>query len=1113
MMPIKQKLRCLCSATILAVFAAGPAIGDDTELLTTSAALTDKPNILFILDTSGSMNTLEHTVGFYDSATSYAGSCDASKLYWSDSGLVPSCDDKRAVNKVDFVCASAAKQLDGIGSYTGIVAQFRTGSGTGDKWQDLAESETDAIVECAEDSGIHGDGRSGQVYAKAGTGGVPFTSNPSNEIDWDSYPTNITYTLYEGNYLNYKANPGEADYKRIDIVKTVLKKVLSAYDQVNLALMRFNNNDGGPVIHAMQDLDASRATLESTLDAITAVGNTPLSETFYEAALYWQGLPAHYGENVNEYPTDPKALAVLEPEVYAAPPEVAGSCSRNYNILLTDGLPKNDADTALLAPTLPGWSTALGRTACDDYLEDGDCLDDVSEYLYKHDLSAAPGRQFARTFAVGFLTPQDTMARMRETAELTEGKFFVTEDPEELTVALLRIFDEIVEQSLSFTSPAVAVNAFNRTRNLNDLYMTVFESANTAHWPGNVKKYRIINSVITDANGNPAVDPTTGFFRDTAQSYWTTGGPDGADVVLGGAANVLPAPALRKLYTNNGSSDLTAAANALKASNATAFLPADFGLTGSREEPSVEEIIRWANGEDVADEDADPATTVRNVMGDPLHAQPAAIDYGTGGSTDVVIFSATNDGYLHAIDSDTGTELWSFVPKELLKNFAKLYNNPVQQHKAYGIDGDIAPIVFDENGNGEIEGNDFIYLVFGLRRGGNRYYALDVTNKNSPKLLWNVSYPGFGQTWSRPVIARVNTTAAGLNAEKAVVVVGAGYDTAHDSPPVPAQNDGEGAGLFMLDLKSGATIWRAAIDTDMSADFRSADMTRAFPTAIKVIDINGDRFADRMYAADVGGQIWRFDIMSGEPPNSLVTGGVIARFGFEGVGTPGNEGPRRIYNSPDVSVFTDALQNRLYGAISIGTGYRAHPLNTNAVDRFYSLRDPDVFKQLSQAEYNSYDVATDADMVEVSGQTKTVIDSQDRGWRFTLPPRQMVLADSTTFDDSVFFVGFAPEITSSTACDMTIGRNFLYRVSIMNGDPIVTNIDTLDPGQSDEERRTNLQQGGIAPSPTILFPSPDPNCTGAACDPPPIYCVGVECDDPGFENVPVRTLWTQDGVE
>ena len=36
---------------------------------------------------------------------------------------------------------------------------------------------------------------------------------------------------------------------------------------------------------------------------------------------------------------------------------------------------------------------------------------------------------------------------------------------------------------------------------------------------------------------------------------------------------------------------------------------------------------------------------------------------------------------------------------------------------------------------------------------------------------------------------------------------------------------------------------------------------------------------------------------------------------------------------------------------------------------------------------------------------------------------------------------------------------------------------------------------------------------GIDCSPPPLHCVGVECVDAGFQNKPVRTLWTQDGIE
>jgi len=816
--------------------------------------------------------------------------------------------------------------------------------------------------------------------------------------------------------------------------------------------------------------------------------------------------------------TDPDALSSLVPEIYKAPSTVGGACSRNYNVLLTDSVPGNDADTLLLAPTLPGWEAALGRTTCDDYVEDGDCLDDISEYLFKHDIDpVSPGLQNVKTYAVGFLSPPEALDRLTETTEITGGEFFITDNPEDLAVSLLSIFDEITEQSLTFVAPAVAVNAFNRTQNLNDLYMSVFQSSLGTHWPGNLKKYRIVDGEITDALGAPAVDPTTGFLAAGAKSFWTVGAADGPDVKLGGAANVLPDPAARNLYTNNGGgADLTAGVNVLTESNAGAFIVDDFGLTGSSGEPTVSDMISWARGEDIADVDNDPTTTTRYVMGDPLHAQPSAIDYGTGGAADVIVFSATNDGYLHAIDADTGVELWSFVPKELLANFASLFSDQSGKFKQYGIDGNITPVIFDEDNNGQIDGvNDFVYIVFGMRRGGASYYALDVTSKNSPRLLWNVTFPEIEQTWSAPVIARVDTTEPGLNSNKAVVIVGAGYNSTHDSKFEPTEDDIDGAGIFMLDLETGATIWRAGADApaDLTLNFPGREMNRAFPTKIKVIDINGDGFADRMYAADVGGQIWRFDIHAGQAAASLVSGGIIARFGFEGVGTPAGEGPVRIYNSPDVALFTDPQQNRRYISVSIGSGYRAHPLNTTANDRFYSLRDPDVFNQLSQADYDSYTIATTANMVEVSGQLGTVITSSDRGWQFTMPAEQMVLADSITFDDSVFFVGFSPVATSTDLCDPTLGRNFLYRVNVINGDPVVSNLDALTAADSDAARVTDLAQGGIAPSPAILFPSPDASCTGMDCVPPPLGCVGVECFEPGFANNPVRTLWTQDGIE
>jgi type IV pilus assembly protein PilY1 len=1106
-----------------------PAVADDTELLLLNPDPSNepKPNVMFILDTSGSMTTTQSTLDPYDSARPegpYLGECDPSKYYWSDVDVIPDCTTTKNIIDADsYVCEFSSKQIAGIGSYTDTMIQYRDGGADGlssskKTWQTLAAGYTSEYVECQADSGKHGDGLSSiNLWPQNGSDlDELWTYDPKMAVSWGTSPRNISYTVFSGNYINWKNQPSNVVLSRSKIMKEVTKKVLSSVNSLNVGLMRFNPtgpNDqrgvGGSVILDLTDLDANRQTVLDAIESLPADGWTPLSETLYESALYWRGMAANYGA-IDWAMTDPNALASSDPMTYALPEWDV--CAKNYNVLLTDGEPTEDADTPGLLGNLPNIAGALGYTGCDGAAGDGYCLDDIAEYLSLEDVDPnQDGNQLVTTHTIGFTID---LPILKETAENSGGQYFLADDVESLTKTLLSIIANINDLSLSFSAPAVSVNTFNRTQNLNDLYITTFGAKARAHWPGNLKKYRIDNSKIIDANGVDAVDPATGFFRDTARSYWTQGGADGNDVRLGGAAQQLPDPLLRNLYTNNSGSDLTVAANAVTPSNIAAFTAADFGLTGSAGEPTLEELIRWARGEDLKDEDNNSSTTVRKVMGDPLHSQPAAVVFGgSAESPDVVIFTATNDGYLHAIDGDTGAELWSFIPKELLSNLTRLYFDPASKYKQYGLDGNVVPVVKDVDRDGVVEpaDGDFVQLIFGMRRGGNTFYSIDVTNKNLPQLLWTSNIVEYGESWSSPVVARIDIASVSQNADKAVVVIGGGYDTVHDTSAHPAVPDSAGAGIYILDLKTGTELWRAS--ADINANLQLASMTRAFPNEIRVIDLSGDGIADRMYATDLGGQVWRFDITNGQDPTNLVAGGVIAQLGAEGLGTPTAADTRRFYNAPDVSLITDNQQQRRYISISVGSGYRAHPFDLTASDRFFSIRDGDVFNHLTQAAYDSYPIVTDADLVEVSGQTQTVITAADRGWKFTLPWNEKVLSDSLTFDNQILFVSFTPDSNAAATCSAGKGTNFLYRMSAVNGDPIVPNIDTLNPLISDDERRTTLQQGGIAPSPTILFPSPDPDCQGEDCKQPPLGCVGVECFDPGFENNPVRTLWTQDGIE
>jgi len=1120
-----RKITWMSVSCMFAMLTGLPAVADDTELLLVNPdpSLAPKPNVMFILDTSGSMTSEQSTIDPYNSNLIYGtGNCDPAKFYWTDVDVTPDCaTTNNVIDAGKYVCEFSSKQIAGIGSYTDTMVQYRDDpTSTKKNWQTLAAGYSGEYVECQADSGRHGDGiNTTRVYAESGSDmATLWTDDAKKEISWGSAPRNISYTVYSGNYLNWKGKPNNVVMSRSNIMKVVTKKVLSSVNALNVGLMRFNPTGpgdvrgvGGSVILDLTDLDNNRQAVLDAVDSLPADGWTPLSETLYESALFWRGQAVNYGA-IDWAMTDAGATVTgSDPMTYEQPDWDV--CAKNYNVLLTDGEPTEDLDTPGLLGNLPNIGTALGYAGCDGTAGDGYCLDDIAEYLSVEDVDPnTDGDQLVTTHTIGFTIDLPILS---ETAQNSGGSYFLADDVESLTKTLLSIIANINDRSLSFSAPAVSVNTFNRTQNLNDIYITTFGAKSRAHWPGNLKKYRIADRKVVDVNGNDAVDPATGFFLTTARSYWTTGGADGNDVRIGGAAQQLPTPSIRNLYTNNTTSgDLTAAANHVAPSNATSFQDSDFGLTGATGEPTMDDIIRWSRGEDLLDEDNNLATTVRKAMGDPLHSQPAAVVYGgSETSPEVVIYTATNDGYLHAIDGATGEELWSFIPKELLANLTRLYFDPRSKYKQYGIDGNVVPVVKDVDLDGIIESadGDYVQLIFGMRRGGNSYYSLDVTDKTSPNLLWSKNVTASGESWSTPIVARMDIGSVSQNIDKGVVVIGGGYDTVHDTSAHPTTADGAGAGVHILDLKTGTELWRAGADT--GASLTLSGMTRAIPNTVRVIDLSGDGLADRMYASDMGGQIWRFDVFNGEAPTELVTGGVIAQLGAEGLGTVTEADTRRFYNAPDISLVTDNRQQRRYVSVSIGSGYRAHPFDLTASDQFFSVRDPDVFRQLDQNAYDNYSIIVEGDLVEVSGQTQTIITSDDSGWKFTLPYNQKVLADSLTFDDQIFFVAFSPDSNAAATCAAGKGTNYLYRMSAVNGDPIVPNIDAINPLVSDDERVDTLQQGGIAPSPTILFPSPDPNCVGDDCKQPPLGCVGVECFDPGFENNPTRTLWTQDGIE
>ncbi len=1150
---IRRSLRLAGAATLLAL--TGAAWADETEIFTgaLNAVTAQRPNILFVIDTSGSMDTEVVTQVPFDPADSYPGGCSTNRVYFqrgSDSSDPPNCADSSSVPLAAFSCDAALQAMAVNGYSLERAGQWR---GSPRRWRGInGGTGSTTWVECFADAGLHGDGVNPLNLWAADVpllGGwsplaaqqVTFTLNGSGN-----------YVFYSGNYINWLRNASTITQTRLEIVQQVAIQTidqLAIADNVNVGLMRFSSNtfdscrdasaEGGMMLREMNTVAANATAMKTDIAALNPSGCTPLSESMYEAFLYLSGGGVDYGINSRTTPNAggalPSILSSRQPapdtNLYQSP--LLDSCQSNFIVLLTDGLPTadNSADPEIQA-LIGGSCVGTGS---------GRCLEEIARHMYENDLRPAQaGIQNVTTYTIGFGDEVAGSTALTQTAAGAGGVFYEASDTATLSTSLAAIVNNILSYSTSFTAPAVSVNAFNRTQNLNDLYVTVFRPSAptlTYAWAGNIKKYRLDpDGTILDAGTPPApaVEISTGFFRTTAQSFWTTG-VDGDDVNLGGAANELPSPASRVVYSDlDGAAALTAATNGVQVANVL-ITETTLGLAAA-EAPGRDALISWLRGTDIADDDGDGSTTdARLAMGDPMHGRPATVIYGgtvaTPDPNDGVIYAVTNDGYLHAIDAVDGSEYWAFIPRQMLARARDLYTNENITDRVFGLDGNVRVIKNDTNDNGVVEpGNgERVYLYFGMRRGGSEYYALDVTDRNVPQLLWKIGpneaglkrMPAAGQSWSTPSVARVNVNGATQNALQQVLVFGGGYDTVQDNGPYVV--DSNGNQIFMVDAVSGNRLWYAGPSTDTGADLRHPTMTHGIPGDVRVFDLTGDGYADRMYAADMGGRVWRFDIHNGQPRASLVTGGVFASLGNAHLGTHPNATTRRLYSAPDVAFLSAG--GRTWLNIALGSGYRGHPLNLATEDRFYSLRDHRPFARLSQAQYDAITPITEADvnLIDVTIDIAPTIPPGASGWRMDLRRAgspftgEKSLAEARTVQSMIQFTTYEPNSASTAAsasCDPDVGTNRLYTVSAFTGAPVLDRESDTGPPDSTDDRDSELAQGGIAPEVVWLFPSPDDpvNCVGAECRPPPQCLVGLENCGVGINLSPVRTFWRQTGV-
>ena len=240
-----------------------PAAADDTELFigTSNPLLTGvQPNILFIYDNSGSMDSDVLTQEPWNPNTDFVGCYNTNRLYFSTNSTPPGCNSQNYIDASVNYCQASVGLLNNVGTYTDEMQAWRAGNTK--RWVDLSTTHS-RPMECQNDAGTHGQ-TSGTYYAVNGNNG-PWSSNANNQIAW-----NRTYTIWSGNWLNWYNSGGTVSKTRIQVVREVTDNLLQDLNGVNVGLMHFNDNQGGTVAHAMENIGTSRAAMQTAVNALTA---------------------------------------------------------------------------------------------------------------------------------------------------------------------------------------------------------------------------------------------------------------------------------------------------------------------------------------------------------------------------------------------------------------------------------------------------------------------------------------------------------------------------------------------------------------------------------------------------------------------------------------------------------------------------------------------------------------------------------------------------------------------------------------------------------------------------------------------------------------------------
>jgi type IV pilus assembly protein PilY1 len=423
-----------------------------------------------------------------------------------------------------------------------------------------------------------------------------------------------------------------------------------------------------------------------------------------------------------------------------------------------------------------------------------------------------------------------------------------------------------------------------------------------------------------------------------------------------------------------------------------------------------------------------------------------------------ILLAGSNGGMLHAFDTSTGEELWGFIPPSLLNKLPKIISNtPNYTNSIYGVDGTV--VVKDIYYGGIWR----TVALVGLGRGGQSYFALDISNPIAPTHLftienddfrqvvnfWNSSgtktsylytfgsvspsskdYSKLGESWSTPRIFRINVNGT----QKWVAAFGAGYNG--------SVNPNLGSAVFIMDLENEGNVLSKIDISDLSNG-----IANSVPSDLVVVTANGTSrasyFGAMIYALDLEGKITKIDVTSTGTTSSSPSYKSIRLFDSQTTTTNG----RYIFTGAESSIDKSGNFWLYYGT---GDILKIQDQTSGISNKLYGIKDKD-FPLMNLS-------ATPGTIANCKNNTissaQNCPGSTDFGWYIDLPSNQKVSAQPTIKNQTVYFPIYEPSTglnvcsagqalikATSTTCGETI--TFQGNAYLNLGGGVATKVQTI----------------------------------------------------------------------